>query len=892
MTSANEERAAAGEVTVGEETGVSDIDVDVDMDVDVVVSETDDESGVAVEDAPSVSLDESIGDRSALGEDGRPKRLKLFMDEDELLGLHRRLASKLFRLVRKRSGKIVPFDRMKITNAIFKAAQEVGGRDRETAERLTDEVLLYLYSEREDNLPQVEEIQDAIEKILVERGHARTAKAFILYRDRRQQVRRRDLTPDLPGLEKKRKTTNLDATDIALFVRTSGDDMIVWDREKIIETLIREADVDVEAAEKISREVEDQIILSNTKVITAPLIRELVDAKLVEHGLESARRKHTRLGVPLYDAERIILTPNKENANIPHNPEATNMTLAESVKKQYALLKAFDQDISDAHARGDIHLHDLGFFDRPYCSGQSLEYVKRFGLHLPNALSIAKPAKHPDILLAHMVKFSAALQGHFAGAIGWDAVNVFFSPFLEGLSDRDIHQLAEMLVFEYSQQSVARGGQAIFSDINIYWETPKHFADVMAIGPGGKQTGRTYRDYQKDAQRFAFALFDIYKEGDGTGRPFFFPKPLVHITDEFFRTPGHEEFLLHISDVAADKGNTYFVFDRGETAKISECCRLSFKLEQSDLDDAKEPWRMRYSALQNVTLNLPRVAYYADGDEAKLFGKLDEFMGLAVSAHQQKRKVIEDLLAMGDRGPLALLTMKLDGQEYLRMHRVTYLIGLLGLNELVHAHTGCELHESEEAFRLGLKVVAHLKLACEKASKETGMRFVLEQTPAESAAYRMAKLDLEHFPSEAQRVVKGNLGTGEVYYTNSTFLNVSLPISPIERVKKEGMFHDMIEAGALSHIWIADSRPSAEAVANFVKKTFTHTRNAQIAFSPEFTTCNECLKVTRGLVDTCPYCSSTAVDGITRVTGYFSKISGWNKGKQAELDDRFRSRVR
>ena len=129
------------------------------------------------------------------------------MDEDELLGLHRRLASKLFRLVRKRSGKIVPFDRMKITTAIFKAAQEVGGRDRETAERLTDEVLLYPYSERGDNLPQVEEIQDAIEKILVERGHAKTAKAFILYRDRRQQVRRRDLTPDLPGLEKKRKTS-------------------------------------------------------------------------------------------------------------------------------------------------------------------------------------------------------------------------------------------------------------------------------------------------------------------------------------------------------------------------------------------------------------------------------------------------------------------------------------------------------------------------------------------------------------------------------------------------------------------------------------------------------------------------------------------------------------
>jgi ribonucleoside-triphosphate reductase len=815
------------------------------------------------------------------------------MDEDELLGLHRRLASKLFRLVRKRSGKIVQFDRKKITTAIFKAAEEVGGKDREIAERLTDEVLLYLYTEKGDNLPEVEEIQDAIEKILVERGHARTAKAFILYRDRRHQVRRKKEPTELAGLEKKRAQRTFDATDIAVFVRTSGDDMVVWDRERIIETLVREAALDVTMAEKISREVEDQIVLSGIKVITAPLIRELVDAKLVEHGLESARRKHTRLGVPLYDAERIILTPNKENANIPHNPEATNMTLAESVKKQYALLEVFSQEVSDAHARGDIHLHDLGFIDRPYCSGQSLEYVKKFGLSLPNALSIAKPAKHPEILLAHMVKFSAALQGHFAGAIGWDAVNVFFSPFLEGLSDRDVHQLAEMLIFEYSQQSVARGGQAIFSDINIYWETPKHFRDVPAIGPGGKKTGKTYLDYQKEAQRFAIALFDVYKEGDGTGRPFFFPKPLMHITDEFFRTPGHEEFLLHICDVAADKGNTYFVFDRGETAKISECCRLSFKLEQSDFEDAKEPWRMRYSALQNVTLNLPRVAYYANGDDAKLFEKLDDILGMAVEAHKTKKELVERLLAMGDQGPLALLTMAPDGQQYLRMHRVTYLVGLLGLNELVQSHTGFELHENEDAFRLGLKVIAHLKLACEKWSEETeGMRFVLEQTPAESTAYRMAKLDLEHFPEYAERVVKGNRDVGEVYYTNSTFLNVSHPISPIERVKKEGMFHDMIEAGALSHVWIADSLPDAEAVASFVKSTFTHTRNAQIAFSPEFTTCNTCMKVTRGLVDSCPHCESPEVDGITRVTGYFSKISGWNKGKQGELDDRFRSGVK
>jgi ribonucleoside-triphosphate reductase len=367
-----------------------------------------------------------------------------------------------------------------------------------------------------------------------------------------------------------------ETTDIALFVRTSDEAIDSWDRQKIVDAMVREALVDQDTAEAISLEVQETILSSNISMVTSPLIRELVDAKLIERGLEQARKLHTRLGVPLYDVEQMIMHPNKENANVPHGPEATNLTLAESIKKEYALLNVFSPDVGDAHMQGAVHLHDLGFIDRPYCSGQSLEYLKRFGLNLPNSLAMAKPAKHAEVLLAHMVKFAAALQGNFAGAIGWDAVNLFFAPYLEELDDRGVEQLAQMMIFEFSQQAVARGGQAIFTDINLYWEVPKHFEDVPAIGPGGVYTGKTYAEYEKEAQRFVWKLFDVYKSGDGAGRPFFFPKPLVHITEKFFKTPGHEAFLNHICDVASDKGNTYFVFDRGETAKISECCRLSF----------------------------------------------------------------------------------------------------------------------------------------------------------------------------------------------------------------------------------------------------------------------------------------------------------------------------
>ncbi len=681
----------------------------------------------------------------------------------------------------------------------------------------------------------------------------------------------------------------METTDLNLFVRTSEETIAEWDRSRIADALTRETLVDHSTANDISRDVEKMIRTSGIKVVTAPLIRELVNAKLIERGLEGARRRHTRLGMPLFDVDSLILHPNKENANVPHGPEATNLTLAENIKKEYALLKVFSQDVADAHMNGDIHLHDLGFVDRPYCSGQSLEYVKKFGLDLPHSLSMAKPAKHAEVLLAHLVKFAAALQSHFAGAIGWDAINIFFAPYIEGMSDRDVRQLAQMLIFEFSQQAVARGGQAIFTDVNVYWEVPKHFVNVQAIGPGGTFTGKTYGEYEKESQRFAWFLFDVFKEGDGSGRPFFFPKPIVHITERFFHTEGHMDFLNHISDVAADKGNTYYVFDRGETAKISECCRLSFKLDEQDLLDAKQPWRMRYCALQNVSINLPRLAYLAKKDDTKLFSLITDRFATAVSAHKQKREFMARLLSLGENGPLALLTMDRDGESYLRMRRSSHLIGMVGLNEMVQIHTGQELHESRKALKFGLEVIAHMKLLTEKMGEEEGLRLVLEQTPAESTSYRFARLDLRYFSPESGRIVKGDIASGEVYYTNSTHLNVKEGMNPIERVTTEGLFHPLIEAGSISHVWLGEARPSKEAIADFVIKTFKHTTSDQIAFSPEFTTCNTCHQTSRGINDECSFCHSHDVDGITRITGYFTKVSSWNKGKLGELKDRYRN---
>jgi ribonucleoside-triphosphate reductase len=299
---------------------------------------------------------------------------------------------------------------------------------------------------------------------------------------------------------------------------------------------------------------------------------------------------------------------------------------------------------------------------------------------------------------------------------------------------------------------------------------------------------------------------------------------------------------------------------------------------------------MRYSALQNVTINLPRIAYEAKGDDTKLFSILTERINLAARAHLQKKEFIQRLLSLGETGPLALLTMDRDGEGYLRMHRVTYLIGMVGLNELVQHHVGGELHNSEDALKFGLKVIAHMNLVAARLSEKYNMRFVLEQTPAESTAYRFAKLDMKMFP-QTQLVVKGNLSVDEIYYTNSTLFNVGADIDPIDRVKREGLFHPLIEAGSLTHIWLGESKPSSESLANFVIKIFRMTQNDQVAFSPELTTCVSCGRTSRGLHNACLYCNSGDVEQITRITGYFTKVSSWNKGKRGELRDRHRNLI-
>ena len=613
-------------------------------------------------------------------------------------------------------------------------------------------------------------------------------------------------------------------------------------------------------------------------------MRELVDNELFERGLRTSLERQATLGMPKFDLDQLVYSKSKENSNITaNNPEAINLTIAETVLKQYALQEIFTRDVRDAHLTGMVHLHDLGYPTRVYCSSHSLEYLKKYGLNLQNLDTSSAPAKHARTLTGHLNTFLASMQAYYAGALGVGYINIFYAPYLEDMSDDELMQEAQHLIFSCSQSAFSRGGQTLFLDFNVHTGVPRYLRDVEAVGPGGKYTGRTYGSYEETAQRFLKALLEVWRAGDQYGHIFAFPKCDLHVTDETFSDPAQHALFQFACRIASENGTPYFVFDRDEVT-LSACCRLRTTIDDDYM--VKHPESMRFCGFQNVTINLPQAAYRAGtGNLEGLYEEIDRAMEVAVKAHLQKRAFIEKLME-GPSLPLWEIGREAhDGRPYVDLDKATYIVGLIGLNECLQVMFGQELHESDAMLKKGLRIVSHMFTRAKEWGEKHGLKISLEESPAESASRRLAKVDLHRFP-QAAAVVKGDLDDDEAYYTNSIHLRADAPVDIVTRIRKQAKFHAMIESGAIIHAFVGEERPPAESIEALVRKTFEQTAAAQLTISPEFTICRACHRMEPQLVEACEACGSDDVYGITRIVGYFSRMTNWNKSKIGELRDR------
>ncbi|NLG35777.1 MAG: hypothetical protein GX548_10530 [Lentisphaerae bacterium] len=869
----------------------------------------------------------------------------------------------VFNGFRKRDGHVVTFQRAKIETAIQRAADEVARREQTAFDatlpgRITDEVLrqldtpqseYYVYpDESGKRIPQIEDVQDLVEIVMSEMGQTAVVAAYKRYRKQREVARQRIRVRD-PHAQ---KGAPVDVTDASLLLveSTSRNETLPWDRNRIVTQIVDKTDLSMEVAESVAKAVENRIISGQITTINTALIRAMVNNELEERNYRTQLRDLSLYAIPKDLVEKLMFTKSNENSNIVNNnPEAVNLGIAELVLKQWALDTIFSNDVKRAHDTGAIHLHDLGYPHRVYCSSHSVEYVKKYGLRgLANLNTESKPARSASVLTGHINTFLASMQANYAGALGLAYINSMYAPFLEGMSAREYKQIAQELIFNGSQNAFSRGGQTLFLDFNIHSGVPGYLKPVPAIGPGGRYQLRradgtraeleealradtdasgnplmelfthdpdgtrrlvlreladkdqgfvydedvqrdlasrgermvTYGDYETEARRFAEALLEVWGEGDRHGRVFEFPKCDFHVSEETFQDPEQYAIFRKACELASRNGSTYFIFDRDEVT-LSACCRLRTTI--SDKRMLRHPESMRFCGFQNVTINIPQAAYRAARTGRRsvegLCEELDATMELAVQAHLQKQAKIRQLMS-GPGWPLYQIGKPAcDGKPYVSLEACTYILGLIGLNDAVRFLTGQELHESEAALDLGLRICGHLYLKAKKLSKKHGIKLTLEESPAESAARRLAKADLTYFNDEAKAVVKG-AGDDAAYYTNSIHLAADAPVDLVERIRVQSLFHSIIESGAIIHAFVGEQQPCADSVAALITEVFHRTQAAQVTISPEFTYCNDCFKSDRGLQTRCRHCGSDNVVGETRVVGYFSKIQNWNKSKR------------
>ncbi|NPA62984.1 MAG: anaerobic ribonucleoside-triphosphate reductase [Methanococci archaeon] len=677
---------------------------------------------------------------------------------------------------------------------------------------------------------------------------------------------------------------------VILKVRTSEKEFEPFDKEKIVKALVKEAGADKKIAQKIADDVELELKKLNVKYLTAPMIREIVNAKLLEYGFEELRHKHTRLGMPIYDITKLLKMGSRENANLMYNPESIHKWVADETMKQYALLAIFPKHIADAHIKGDIHLHDLEYAaTRPVCLQHDLRPFFMHGLKVDGTglhTCVSKPAKHPEVAIQHAAKVMMAAQTNMSGGQSIDEFNVWLAPYVRGLSYERIKQLMQMFIYEMNQMYVSRGGQCVFSSINLELEIPEFLRDKPAVIAG--TTRGTYGDYEEEAKLILEALVDVMMEGDAMGKPFIFPNFIIKLRESAFKDE-NKELMYKIHELSAKFGIPYFINmlpDWQEVNTNSMGCRT--RLSGNWTGDA-EVDTLRTGNMQWYSLNLPRIAYEANGDDDRLFEILHERLELVKEALLIKHEVTLERLYVDKM--LSFLTQEFDDGQYYRYENTTKTFGFVGLNEMLKFHLGEELHDSKEAVKFGEKVIGYMRDYADRLKEESGLRFTLTQTPAESTAGRFARLDYKYYCDFAKTVVRGDLNdVNTLYYTNSSHVRVDAPITLGEKVRIEEKFHPLCNGGHIMHVWNMEAAADPEVLMDITKK-ITRTNIGYWTYTKNLSVCNKCGLSVGGLRDKCVNCGSENVAKFSRITGYLQNVANWNKAKQKELIDRKMLRI-
>lgn len=558
-----------------------------------------------------------------------------------------------------------------------------------------------------------------------------------------------------------------------------------------------------------------------------------------------------------------------ENANMAHSFQGLMLHLSGSVQARYSLEK-YPEEIRQAHEHGYFHIHDLSFGLAGYCAGWSLRDLLLEGFNLEGRCS-SGPPRHFDAALGQMVNFLGTLQNEWAGAQAFNNVDTYLAPFVrhDGLSYDDVRQAMQKFVFNLNTTS-RWGGQSPFTNLTFDLTPPAHIASEAAI-IGGALTDSVYGDFGPEMEMINRAFLEVMLGGDYHGRIFSFPIPTYNVTPDF---PWSSEVGRLLLQLTAKFGAPYFQNFINSDLKPEDvrsmCCRL-----QMDLRELRKRTGGLFGAgdltgsIGVVTLNLPKLAYLAQGEEDFL-DLVGEYAALAKDSLEFKRKMVVDNMEKG-MFPFSRRYLK----NGFRGHFST--IGLVGGHEACLNLLGKGI-ETEAGTRLMIRTLDYLRELTSSFQEETGNLYNLEATPAEGTSYRLAKIDKKLY---ADIQASGN---GVPYYTNSTLLPVGHTEDVFTALEHQNRLQPMYTGGTVFHSFLGESAPDMESLQKFIVRALSETKIPYISITPTFSVCKDHGYLTGEQV-ICPTCGAET-EVYTRVVGYYRPVKLWNKGKQAEYKDR------
>lgn len=669
----------------------------------------------------------------------------------------------------KRDGRKAPFEIEKIAAAIFSAAQASGGQDYEMARDLAEQVEAELEAAAGEQMPTVEQIQDTVEKVLIERGHARTAKKYILYRNERTRVREmntrlmkvyEDLTFQ-SSLENdvKRENANIDGD-------TAMGTMLKYGSEgakQFYEMFILDP-----AHAKAHRE--GDIHIHDLDFLTLTTTCCQIDLLKLFRGGFSTGHGFLREPNDIRSYAALACIAIQSNQNDQHGGQSVpnfDYAMAPGIRKTFR--KLYRSNLAKA-------LEVFGEDENNEVDAAAL--TERIERQTGKWASLSGAGEYEEAL--------AAALGETLDPQAVQKCLRFARKYADQETRKSAYQAMEALVHNLNTMHSRAGAQIPFSSLNYGTDT----------SPEG---------------RLAIEQLLLATEaGLGNGETPIFPIHIFKVKEGVNYNPGDPNYDLfqlacrvsakrmfpNFSFLDAPFNKQYYRPGHPETECAYMGCRT--RVIGNRYDPTREIVNGRGN-LSFTSINLPRIAIRSHGDIDWFFEDLDRKIDLVIDQLlarlriQSAKKVRNYPFLMGEGVWIDSDKLGPDDTVGEVLKHGTLTLGFIGLAETLKALIGKHHGESNEAQNLGLEIVGHMRERMDQAGEQYGLNFSLIATPAEGLSGRFVKIDREKYGC-----IEGV--TDRDYYTNSFHVPVYYPISAFEKITREAPYHELTNGGHISYI--------------------------------------------------------------------------------------------